>query len=341
MTLGGFARPAGFLAAAVVASLLYLVLPAGGLGEAWIFVLMNSAAAIALWWRVVRGGLRGKLWLLLASAQSLYVLATVAWYPYALASQTVWGFPSPVDYMYWASYLGWGAFLVGITSRRDTEDPGVAWEAIAAGLGLSVVAWRFLVEPAIEAVGLTTAARIASFVYPVLLLMLATLAVRASLLRNRMRHIDVLCVSWVIFELAADVWYSTASASGSFRYGSPWIVLWMLSYGFFGAMVLDPHASRLLQTDGETRATPTKRRALVLGMITTSALAAVGSHAEEGHRLEVALLAVATAASVGLVLFRLAKTSRDLATERSLREELERTHYDLEYAASHDHLTGL
>lgn len=196
MTVGGFGRPAGFLAAAVVASLLYLVLPAGGLGEAWTFALMNSAAAIALWWRVVRGELRGKLWLLLASAQSVYVLTTIAWYPYAIASQTVWGFPSAVDYLWWAAFLGWGTFLVGINWRRDAQDRGVAWEAIAAAVGLSVVTWRCLVEPAIDAVGLTTAARIASFVYPVLLLMLATLAVRASLLRNRMRQIDLLCVSW-------------------------------------------------------------------------------------------------------------------------------------------------
>ncbi|MFP5328370.1 MAG: putative bifunctional diguanylate cyclase/phosphodiesterase [Acidimicrobiia bacterium] len=330
-----------FLATALLAFVVFLALPDGGLGQALVFASLNASASIALWWRVLRRDLTGWPWSVLAGANVFYLAATFAWYPYIIWSGRTFGYPSVPDFMYWAAYLGWGLFLVGLSTRRQGTDRGSSWEAIAASVGLSVVVWRVLLEPALEATAVPDGARVASVVYPILLLMLAALGVRVAILREHIRRVDFLLVGWLTLELVADVWYSLAATSGTFSFGSPWFGLWLVAYGFFGALALHPDAASLTEPDPHRHSTSPKRRLLVLGAITAAALAAVASHAEEGHRLETVTMATAVAATLGIVLYRLASTSRDLAVEQSLREELERTHKEIEYAAAHDYLTGV
>jgi PAS domain S-box-containing protein len=327
-------RPFGLVALGATA--LFLVLPRGGLAQGILFVAFQAGALAALAYRVVRYRPTDRLtWSVLVVAQVVYLAATTVWYLYPVGWGRALPYPSVIDVLFWCAYLSWAFFLARLIWRQGVGDPAASLDALVVAGGLGIMAWEFLLEPALDAPDVATSARVSSLVYTATLLVVAVVAVRLAMVARVRTFAHVLIGAWVLLELVADVWYTLAQANGVFEYGSPWFAAWLLSYGAVAALALHPDMAALTQP---SRARPGGGvgRLAALAVAVGGALLTIAVKAgDPGDVAETRALLGVTGAIVAIVVFRL---GLDIAQRRRAEDDANRRAGTLEavFAASPD-----
>jgi diguanylate cyclase (GGDEF)-like protein len=329
--------------AGLAVTVIFLLLPEQGLGQGILSVAWQAGATVALviGYRRLSPGRRHP-WGVLLGAEAVYLVANFWWYLLPVGFGSSLSYPSVLDPLFWVAYAGWAVFLTLLIRRHGGADSAASLDAVIISGGLGVLGWDFLLEPALEAPGVTAAARLASIVYPVLLLVLAALAVRLVMVSGVRTPAHALILAWIVFELGTDVWYSIASAQGRFVYGSPWSAPWLLSFTAIGCLALHPGKGTLTSAGPPRRSSRPTRRLVSLWLAVVVPLGVVGQNVADGEAIgEVAVLIVVVALVMGLVFVRLGGLLVDLDEEQRTRALLADQAEALQRMAFHDPLTGL
>ncbi|HEX2040332.1 MAG TPA: EAL domain-containing protein [Acidimicrobiales bacterium] len=320
------------------ATILYFLLPSGGTWQAAVFVAL-LAASVALVGTRLRDRALPPVAGILFTGQLVYLAATAAWYvlPLALRPQP---FPSFVDGLFFGAYAIFGVFLFALVRTKRDRDHGHLFDVLVITISLFALAWRYVIQPALDTPGASTAARVTGVAYPLVQMALLALAVRLDLLAAFRNPAEVALAVWIAGELAADAGYGLTSAQGSFTFGHPLSLGWMVSYIAIGAFALHPDAPAVLRPRRDDRAPSVTRRLTVLGIASLAPLVVLVASPEHS-RDELLVIGLASAISFVLVLYRVSRLTVDVMEQRRLTGRLEDMAHELRRQAFRDPLTGL
>ena len=272
--------------------------------------------------------------LLLLAAQVAYLLLLAAWYLGPVVLGWELPFPSLLDLGFLLTYAVFAAFLVSVLRTgavgSDVEARAAVIDALILTTALSALLWVGVVVPNLQS-GASDLATAVALLYPAFNLVLCGLG--APLVLDRLASTGfagLLLLTWLAMQIAGDVVYGIQSAAGTFAYGTPLFVTWMIAYTCLAAMVAHPALPALL--DGQvgqqaaphphrwhlSRSVARKVRLVVLYVAATVPLLVQGL----SERRSVVLLLMA-AVGFGLVIWRLALVAGDLREQRRLAAELE------------------
>ena len=302
--------------------------------------------------------------LLLLAANVGYLVATLIWYLGPVTFDHPWPFPSFVDVMYFAVYATYAAFLLGVLRRRSkdrTAESRLALiDASILTVSMSALLWDAVIEPNLVN-GTSVLSTSTAVMYPgfnlILFALAARLAVGSAVGRSAA---GLLLLLWIGGEIAGNIFYGFQSANGSFAYGTPLSVTWMVSYSALAMLASHPDTVRLLEGSetpdraGSEAATPlgmgrnARLAALLVAAVSTVVLA--GTHGTTDL-----FLVGCSVVAVALVVYRTSLIAGDLHHERRLtaelhdmitqlgahRDQLDTQARELEWLAFNDAITGL
>jgi signal transduction histidine kinase/CheY-like chemotaxis protein len=320
-----------------------LAVLAVGAGAAVVFTFSpdNSAVQIVAWFvplvlavvlhtcRYRKGSAseRKPLGLLLAGVVG-YLGASLVWYLPPTVLEISLPFPSPLDLAYFTVYSIYAGFLLMVIRRQrstDLVDSRLALiDALILTAAMLTIAWEAVIEQNLDA-GASGLATTTALAYPAFTVLLFGLGVRLAITGGIRNGAGVLLVLWIGAEVTADVVYGHEAASGSFAYGTPLSLLWMVSCTCLAALAVHPAMDDLLS--GSSRSQPATSsaatsQALVwarLFLLYAAALVPVTLLAGHEGRLTIVLVSALT---FGLVVSRLAIVAGDQREQRRLAAEL-------------------
>jgi diguanylate cyclase (GGDEF)-like protein len=326
-----------YAAGIAIATLVFLLLPAGELVQDTVYdtVALSAAVAIILGLRMNRPAHRWP-WLLIAAGQATFFIGDVLWVIYA--EMGVEPFPSPADVFYLAGYPFIAAGLIlGIRSRLGGGDRSSLLDAAILATSVAVLSWTFQIGPLAAQLDPEPLAFAISVAYPTMDLLL--IGVFIGLVAGpgvRTASFRLLGLSLLAL-LVADQIYAIQSTAGTYTDGGTLDVGWLVAYGTIGASALHPSMRSLF--DGRpipvTLLGPVRMAFLAAAMLTGPALLVFARHDAD---VGLAVIAGETAFLSVLVLARLAGLVRLLSADIAKRRVLEA---QLSFQANHDPLTHL
>jgi len=302
---------------------------AGEPWRGWLLVALSVSAALATGhaWRRHRGWSNPPA-TLIAFGAALLVPAYVLWYPAARP----WTLgPIPVtDWLFLGAY---GTFAVAlgwfVRQRASGEHSGWLLDSAIITVGLGVLAWVFAIQPLTQDDTLDLASRAVAIAYPLVDLVLVSLAVRLAL-QSGGADGDRLLVGWTGSQLVADLLYAVSVLDGTFDLANAQTVAYPVSFVFLGAAALHPRrfAAPVLRTSSGVGA----RRLLVVtiaALIPPAALVGLAVREQTdslpGVALLCGLLFVLVIVRVGLLMVDVATYERSQAElRRAINEERRR-----------------
>jgi diguanylate cyclase (GGDEF)-like protein/PAS domain S-box-containing protein len=313
-----------FLGWGVAATVGFLVLPAGGRGQAVVVVAVNLGALAAVVAGLVGHRPEGRgAWGVLAAGQALCVAAGVVFYLYpVLTGRGLW-FPSVADGLRLCGYAGLVGGVVWLASRGGGRDWSGLLDAAIVTVGAGLLAFAFLIGPNAVSSGLSGLGRTVAVAYPLVDVLLVAVAV-PLVIGGRGTPAHRLLGLWLASQLAADAWYAVTVFMGSFRPDHPVTVGWLLAVGFLGAAALHP-SMRALATPAATSGDRGARRGRLLALTGASVLASglVAMHALRHGEPDAVAIVVAAMLIVVLMLARVGRLMVDVgllqATDARLR----------------------
>lgn len=260
-------------------------------------------------------------WYLVATSGLLAVTAD-ALYAIELERLREVPFPAPADYVALASYAVLAAALLVMIRAQA---PGRDWPSlIDAGIvtvGVGVVGWTFLVHPTL-ADDRSTFATTVALAFPVMDILLVSLAARMVLGAGIRTPAFALVTTALVFQLAGDALYAFGSLHGWYRAGDALDLLFVIAAVLWGTAALHPSMVALTEPnpDPEQRLTGRRLAVLAVGMLAAPAMLAVAALCRGSAELlvivgaGVALSALVVARLAGLV----ARHERSERRERAL-----------------------
>jgi diguanylate cyclase len=341
----GAGLSAGVTAAGLALTLLYFVLPRGSLAQAIVFLAVLSGATALLFARLWAERARvPRHWVLLVAALAIYVTATLVWYLAPEAFGRELPFPSLADAAYFLAYALLAVFLVVLTHRRErdsaTRGRAAVVDALILAIAASSVLFFFVLDPQIDGHATSELAITAAVAYVGLTSLLFGLAARLVIGSVDATPAERMVAIGIGAELIADVAYGYQSAAGSFAFGGLGFLGWLVGYTMLGAVAAHPDLAQV----GRSVPRPLGSRAallpaMLIAAVTPLVMALVGF--EGSQRDTVPVLLVACAATVCLVVVRLALLSGDLTLQRRLSEQLADLAHTHERLVREDPLTGV
>jgi diguanylate cyclase (GGDEF)-like protein len=319
-----------------LAILLHLVLPWGSLAQQILYELIAAASvpAILLGIRRHRPSRSGP-WILLATAQLLFVLGDTIWLILDLLDQSP--FPSIADVAYLAGYPALiGAFALCMRARIRGGDRTGVLDGLILATAVFLAGWLVLIRPAMDG-ELDALSLAVSVAYPVGDLL--ALGVVISLLATPGARTPsfMFLIMGVVLMFVADAIYVQVAALDAYVDGGPLDVVWLASYMALGMAALHSSMRQVAAPYPVQVAWLSRLRLglLALAMLTGPLMVvAVDLRAAT----DVPVLAAGSGLLSLLVLVRLSTVVDTLGRDISTRRHLER---ELSYRALHDPLTGL
>jgi signal transduction histidine kinase len=318
---------AAYLLVALVAAIVYVVLPLDGLPDGAYYDLFGllAVAAIILGVRLHRPR-ASSAWYLIALSQLLFVVGDLLWVTFdTILHIDPW--PSAADAFYLAGYPVFAMGLLGlIRARRTGRDGKALIDAAIVAVGLGLLAWVLLVGPYFDDHSLSALELSISIAYPLGDILVMAVAVRLMTGGGfRTPAFRLLSMSLVAL-LAADVVYGVLQLSGGYQEGGWLDGTWLVSYALLAACALHPAVGRLSAPE-EPEAKPNRRRLVVLAGATLLAPAALVIQSRRGFQaVDIGVIAASSSALILLVVARLAGLVRELdrLVERLSRSQQER-----------------
>ncbi|MFC4062133.1 diguanylate cyclase [Planomonospora corallina] len=298
---------------------LHYALPALGAPGGWqaaVYCLISGGSAVA-----VGAGVRvhrppsALPWWLVAASQVMFTVADASYYVItALRGDTA--YPALSNVLYLLQYPILGLALVLFIRRRTPGGDGPAMiDASVVTVGATLLYWVFLIGPTMTTPGISPADRFASVAFPVMDLLVLTVAVRLVFgggVRNRSYHLLSAVLGLV---LLADTGYGLQSLTGEYIPGG-WLDLgWLTSYLLLGASALHPSMTRL--DERVEQGPPELGRTRFVLMSGATLMAPAVLVLQYGRQGDLDLLVLA-AASATLFLLVLVRMSGLVAAQRRL-----------------------
>jgi diguanylate cyclase (GGDEF)-like protein len=340
-----------FVTLGLAAAGLFLVFRGSPSVQAVLYLTLSGAQSVA----VVRGVRRGRPacragWWSLAAGMALMSIANVVWYGYPVLLGGTLPFPSAADGLFFLAYTFVAAGLVLLIRARaaDGSRLGALVDSAIITVAAGFIVWLHVLGPTAASSNGSPAQRLAALAYPLFDLALLALLARMMFTGGaRSTAFWLVCGSYAA-QLAADWTYALSLLHGTFHYGQPHTVGWIVSYGLIGAAALHPSMRTLADPSPRT----TSPRPLIrLGLVTAAALLVpVAAFTDDHH--DASLLFATTFVLFALSVVRMAILVRELhakattleGRERDLRATVDRLNQsedDLAHQARHDSLTGL
>ena len=321
------------LAVGAVAVVVYLLSPRHSALQliAWFVPMVIAVWVTGARWRRTTGVGRRPLAILFGAVLA-YVVLLAVWYLGPIVFGLEYPFPSVLDVGFLIDYMVFAVLLVLVLRLgpigREVEARVAVIDALILTTALCAVLWVGVVVPNLQAQA-SVPATVVALLYPAFNLVLCGLGARLVL--DRLSHSGAagfLLLGWFAAQVTGDVVYGIQSAAGTFAYGTPLFVTWMIAYSCLAAMVLHPSASSLLGQQDDlvesddvppSRSGGVRRARLVL--LYLAAVVPLLMAALSDTRSNVLLLMAA--GGFALVIWRLALLAGDLREQRRLAAELE------------------
>jgi signal transduction histidine kinase len=325
-----------FLAAGLVAIVVYFLLPAHGNAQSVFYVAIGAASVIAIYTGSVRNLPRGERlpWQLFAFGLLGQVAGDAIFAVYEVSLNREPPSPSIADIFYLGGYplLALGVLLVlrrlgGQTSRSAILDTVIIF------CGVALIQWVFFIDPYNHVRFGTEFARLVAMAYPamdvLLLVALAQLLVGPG---GRTRSYRLLLASVALWVVADELYGLNFNS----YQGGDWIdALWLGSYVVWAAAALEPSLGRIAEPDRRRLPRLTKTRLLLLASASLTAPFTLLLERLSNHRVHALVLAFGGATLAAVVLLRLAGLVRAVESagfaERIARREAEQAQQLLAY----------
>ncbi len=305
--------------------------------HSWVFNLigLSSPVLILVAVRIHKPEQRTP-WYLFALGQFLFIAGDVVAYNYSAfhgALPGIFGldagetpFPAVSDLFYLSVYPCLVAGLVLIIRRRGAgRDRGSLIDAAMIAIGVGTLSWVFLISPYITDPSLSGLVKLTSMGYPVMDMLLLTVAVHLAVGSGRRVPSFYLMVTAIIALFVTDAIYGWMLLHDGYMPGSGFLEIgWITFYVGFGAAALHPSMRHLSDRSPEAEAKVGMGRLALLG---AASLLAPLTQAIQVWRGEPSNLPVVLSATI--ILFMLAVTrmvglvrgqQQSADRERALRE---------------------
>ena len=255
----------------------------------------------------------------LVALSGLFAVTADALYAIELEQIGEVPFPSTADYFALGSYVVLAAALL-VMIRKQV--PGRDWPSlIDAGIvtvGVALVGWTFLVQPALANDSSTLGTSVA-LAFPVMDILLVSLAARMVLAPGLRSPAFAMVSIALVFQLAGDALYGFGSLHGWYRVGDSVDLFFVVAAVLWGTAALHPSMVQLTEPNLDPEQRLSGRRLALLSAATLTAPAMLAVAAVQAGSSELLVIVGAGAALGALVLVRLA----GLVTlhERSERRE--------------------
>jgi hypothetical protein len=149
--------------------------------------------------------------------------------------------PSPADMLYLSSYPLFVLGIIGlISSKADEREGSHLISAVAYSLAVGILAWLFLIAPAGHQHGIGAVTLGVSIGYPVMDVVLILLVLKAVGSEGMRADIGRLLCVGLLLMFVGDAGYAMQGFGVAYSVGGALDVMWLLSYGFLGAALLQP-----------------------------------------------------------------------------------------------------
>jgi len=264
-------------------------------------------------------------WYLFAAGQALFVAGDVLAYNYETFFGRPLPFPSIADVFYLAVFPCIVAGLLLLIRRRNIgRDRASLIDSLIIATGLGLLSWVFLIAPYAHDGSLSTPAKLTSMAYPLMDLLVLSVAVRLAVSRGNRGRSYYLTITSIAALFASDAVYGWLQLHGGYQTGGLLDGGWIAFYLLWGAAALHPS---MAVADEEAKPTPlTRTRLLVLTLATFVApLTGLLGRTTTSDRIVIAGSAIVL---FGLVLLRMVelvqKQEAAGARELALQETTER-----------------
>lgn len=305
-------RPAKlYLGAAIILIPVYFLMPRGSVVQG-IFHPLLSVAAVALILINKRRSEDRLPWLVIGTGLSVYTVANLIWYPLTVARGVKLPFPSAIDVLFLVATATIGTGLVLYVGRASGRaNKGILLDAGVLTGGLAILAWIFVIQPAVSSAHSSVEVFFA-IAYPTLdLFMLVPIII--LLLSGTHDWAPRLLAIGIAWQLASDFSYSIGSLHGTYHFGSFIDAGWLLFFiSFAAAAMLPPVVAHSSAEPGSLRGW---RFGLLAAATLLGSINRLYSHVTAGLSPVVPLLTIGL---IALVLIRLRGmvTTAELNTKR-------------------------
>ncbi len=265
-------------------------------------------------------------WYLVAVGQTLFILGDVITYNYDRFFGTELPFPSVGDLFYLSVY----PFLVGgilllIRARSPGRDSASLIDSLIISIGVGTLSWVFLISPYFQDPTLTLNQKLVAMAYPLMDLILFSVAVRLTVGAGRRPAAFYLMIAAVAVLFVTDSIYSWISLHGGYDNTTGYLEGgWGLFYLLFGAAALHPSMRVLEQPTAQVEPAHPRRRILLLAGASLLSPTVRFIESVRHDVLASPVLAASSAIVFVLVLVRLNGLMVDIGqhrkTERRLRD---------------------
>ncbi len=244
-------------------------------------------------------------WLMLGLSQVVYAIADTSFYLAHYAFQ-VMDYPGVADPLYLSHYpLVVAGLLMFIRRRTPGRDlPGLL-DAAVIGVGAAMLSWLYLIAPNAR-LDAPMVVKITSLAYPVMDLLMLTIALRLILGGGRRPASFFLLTFNLLAFVAADTLYVSQQLDGVYQAGNFLDAIWLAGNLALGAAALHPTMARLTDPSPvrETAIGPARITALCAAALIAPVTLFVRNSA--GDFTDISVIALACAVLFGLTIARLA-----------------------------------
>ena len=311
-----------YLVVGTLVLLAFLLVPGLRLGPIFNLIALSGALVIVTAMRKHRPGHRLP-WLLVAIGQVLFVAGDVITYNYARFFGTEPPFPSIGDLFYLSVYpfLVAGILLL-VRHRSPGRDRASLIDSLIVGIGVGTISWVFLISPYVVDPTLTIVEKLVAMAYPLMDLILVTVAVRLAVGAGRRSPAFHLLMGSIAVLFVTDSIYGWIVLHGGYDNTTGYLEGgWGLFYLLMGAAALHPSTHLFDEPAAEVEPKQPRRRLLILA---AASLLAPCINFAVSFRVQTKVTAAAAAITFALVLVRLNGLMVDITeyrrTARALRE---------------------
>ncbi len=308
-----------FLVFGIAAVVVRTAIPSPRMGQTFA-VLVAVVSLAAVWVGVARLRPRARppaLWF--AVALTLYMAGDLIFYFYLLVRQSPRPFPSVADALYLLDLpIFIASFLLFIRRQNPGRDVASLIDGAIVAVACGLLSWIYVVEPTVVSTAAAPLDRAIGMAYPLLDLVLVTMAVRLLLLRGRRPAAHVFLAAGVVCLATADALYNFLNVLPGLPLDiEPYYLLWMLWYLLAGIAFLHPTMATGMTADEGSAVELDRWRLAVLGgvVLVAPVLVIIESRRSEYEHLWV--IGVASAALFVLVVARMSLLMRSLQQART------------------------
>ncbi|MGH9279711.1 MAG: response regulator [Acidimicrobiales bacterium] len=307
-----------FAMVGLAAVALRLVIPSTRAGQAFI-VLFCGVCLVVAWIGVARLEPRDRrpaLWFVIAL--SMYYAGDLFYYYYLLVEQNPRPFPSFADILYLGDLpLFITALLLLIRRQNPGRDVASLIDGAIVATTCGLLSWVYVIRPTVVSSDAPLLDRAIGMAYPLLDVLLLTMAVRLLLIRGRRPLAHVFLAVGVLCLTMADAFYNFLNVlPGLPLHIEPYYLLWLVWYALAATALLHPSVTAGMNADEGSDMELDRRRLTFLGAVVLVAPAMLVFHGLRGWHDNLPIIGLASIVLFLLVMLRMSLLMRSLRQAR-------------------------